>query len=66
VDLSLVPAQLELQARARSYLVDHLQPLEAELEQAGGRLPAATRGEPLISGPDGTAAVDGLVVQALR
>jgi acyl-CoA dehydrogenase len=45
VDLSLSPDQLELQARARAYVVDHLQPLEAEFERAGGRLPAATRDE---------------------
>ena len=43
MDLTLTPAQLELQARARAYVVDHLQPLEAEFERAGGRLPAATR-----------------------
>ena len=45
MDLSLTPAQLELQARARAYVVDHLQPLEAEFERGGGRLPAATRDE---------------------
>ena len=43
MDLSLTPAQLDLQARARAYVVDHLQPLEAEFERSGGRLPAATR-----------------------
>jgi acyl-CoA dehydrogenase len=43
VDLSLTADQLELQARARAYVVDHLQPLEAEFERAGGRLPAETR-----------------------
>jgi acyl-CoA dehydrogenase len=43
VDLTLTDAQLELQARARTYVVDHLQPLEQEFERAGGRLPAATR-----------------------
>jgi acyl-CoA dehydrogenase len=45
VDLSLTPDQLELQARARAYVHDHLQPIEAEFERAGGRLPAATRDE---------------------
>ena len=43
MDLSLTPSQVELQARARAYVVDHLQPLEAEFERAGGRLPAETR-----------------------
>ena len=45
VDLSLSPAQHELQARAHAYVVDHLQPLEQVFERAGGRLPAATRDE---------------------
>jgi alkylation response protein AidB-like acyl-CoA dehydrogenase len=45
VDLAPTPAQLELQARARAYVVDHLQPLEAAFERAGGRLPATTRDE---------------------
>jgi acyl-CoA dehydrogenase len=45
VDLTLTPAQLELQARARAYVVDVLQPLEGEFERAGGRLPEATRDE---------------------
>jgi acyl-CoA dehydrogenase len=45
VDLSLTAPQLELQARARTYVVDHLQPLEAAFERAGGRLPAETRDE---------------------
>jgi alkylation response protein AidB-like acyl-CoA dehydrogenase len=45
VDVTLAPAQLELQGRARAYVVDVLQPLEAEFERAGGRLPDATRGE---------------------
>jgi alkylation response protein AidB-like acyl-CoA dehydrogenase len=44
VDVTLAPAQLELQGRARAYVVDVLQPLEAEFERAGGRLPDATRG----------------------
>jgi alkylation response protein AidB-like acyl-CoA dehydrogenase len=43
VVLNLSPGLLELQSRARGYVVDHLQPLEAEFERAGGRLPAATR-----------------------
>ena len=43
MDLSLSPDQLDLQARARHYVVDVLQPIEAEFERAGGRLPADTR-----------------------
>ncbi len=43
MDLSLTPAQLELQSRARAYVRDVLQPVEAEFERAGGRLSAATR-----------------------
>ena len=43
MDLGLTPAQLELQARARAYVVDHLQPVEAAFERAGGRLDTATR-----------------------
>jgi acyl-CoA dehydrogenase len=43
VDLTLSAAQLELQGRARAYVVDVLQPLEAEFERAGGRLPAEVR-----------------------
>jgi len=43
VDLTLSAAQLELQARARGYVVDVLQPVEAEFERAGGRLPAGIR-----------------------
>jgi alkylation response protein AidB-like acyl-CoA dehydrogenase len=38
VDLSLTPAQLELQARARAFVRDVLQPLEEEFERRGGRL----------------------------
>ena len=38
VDLTLKPAELELQARARAYVRDVLQPLEIEFERAGGRL----------------------------
>jgi alkylation response protein AidB-like acyl-CoA dehydrogenase len=45
VDPTLSPAQLELQARARSYVVDHLQPIEGAFERAGGRLSAEARGE---------------------
>jgi alkylation response protein AidB-like acyl-CoA dehydrogenase len=43
VDLSLSPDLLELQSRARAYVVDHLQPLEAEFERAGGRLREVAR-----------------------
>jgi len=43
VDLRLTAEQIELQARARAYVVDVLQPLEAEFEQGGGRLPANVR-----------------------
>jgi len=43
VDLALTSDQLELQARARSYVVDVLQPVEAEFERAGGRLPPEVR-----------------------
>jgi acyl-CoA dehydrogenase len=45
VNLALSSAQLELQSRARAYVVEHLQPLEAEFERAGGRLPTGTRDE---------------------
>ena len=45
MDLSLTPAQLDLQARARAYVVEVLQPIEGEFERAGGRLPVATRDE---------------------
>jgi acyl-CoA dehydrogenase len=45
VDLALTPGQQELQARTRTYVVEHLQPLEAEFERAGGRLPAGRRDE---------------------
>jgi acyl-CoA dehydrogenase len=38
MDLTLSAAELELQARARAYVADVLQPLEDEFEQAGGRL----------------------------
>jgi len=43
VDVALTPAQLELQGRARAYVTDCLQPLEAEFERSGGRLPAPAR-----------------------
>jgi acyl-CoA dehydrogenase len=45
VDLTLSPAQLELQARARAYVVEVLQPRELEFERAGGRLTAPVRDE---------------------
>ena len=38
MDTTLSPAQLELQARARAFVRDVLQPLEEEFERAGGRL----------------------------
>ncbi len=38
MDLTLSAAELELQARARAYVTDVLQPLEVEFEQAAGRL----------------------------
>ena len=40
MDLTLSPAELELQARARAFVTDVLQPLEVEFERLGGRLPA--------------------------
>jgi acyl-CoA dehydrogenase len=39
VDLSLTPAQLELQERARRLVEDVLQPRELEFERSGGRIP---------------------------
>ncbi|HLQ47546.1 MAG TPA: acyl-CoA dehydrogenase family protein [Candidatus Dormibacteraeota bacterium] len=39
MDLTLSPAELELQARARAFVTGVLQPLEVEFERAGGRLP---------------------------
>ena len=39
MDLALTPAQLELQARARAFVEDELQPREAEFERSGGRVP---------------------------
>ena len=77
MDLALSPAQLDLQARARAYVVDHLQPLEAEFERAGGRLSAATRDElkraaidarlhggsfPVELGGQGWSALEGVIV----
>jgi acyl-CoA dehydrogenase len=38
VDLALTPAQQELQARVRSFVVEVLQPLEGPFEARGGRL----------------------------
>jgi acyl-CoA dehydrogenase len=40
MDLTLDPAQRELQARARAFVHDVLQPREVEFERAGGRVPA--------------------------
>jgi acyl-CoA dehydrogenase len=39
MDLTLTPAQLELQARARAFVKEELQPREVEFERAGGRVP---------------------------
>ncbi len=41
MDLTLNPAQLELQARARAFVRDVLQPREAEFERVGGRVDRA-------------------------
>ncbi len=41
MDLSLSPAELDLQARARAYVRELLQPLEAQFELDGGRMPVA-------------------------
>ncbi len=38
MDFALDPGQLALRDRARSFVVDVLQPIEAEFERAGGRL----------------------------
>ena len=43
MDLTLTAAQLELQARARVFVREVLQPLEVDFERAGGRLPAEVR-----------------------
>jgi acyl-CoA dehydrogenase len=40
MDLTLTQAQLELQARARAFVQDELQPREAEFERADGRVPS--------------------------
>ena len=40
MDLTLTPAQLELQARARAFVREVLQPREAEFEAANGHVPA--------------------------
>jgi alkylation response protein AidB-like acyl-CoA dehydrogenase len=45
VDVTLSPAELELQGRARAYVTEVLQPIEAEFERRGGRLPPASREE---------------------
>jgi alkylation response protein AidB-like acyl-CoA dehydrogenase len=39
MDLSLTPAQLELQGRARDFVRDVLQPRELDFERANGRVP---------------------------
>ena len=39
MDFSLTPDLEELQARARRFVVEELQPIEAAFEQSGGRLP---------------------------
>jgi alkylation response protein AidB-like acyl-CoA dehydrogenase len=39
MDLTLSDAQLDLQRRARTFTLEILQPLEADFERAGGRLP---------------------------
>ena len=39
MDLTLTPAQLELQARARRFVEEELQPREVEFERASGRVP---------------------------
>src|SRR4051812_9408549 len=39
VDFALTPAHDALRDKARRFVVDVLQPLEVELERAGGRLP---------------------------
>jgi acyl-CoA dehydrogenase len=41
MDLTLTPAQLELQARARAFVREILQPREAAFEAANGRVPRA-------------------------
>ena len=46
MDLTLSPAQLELQARARAFVRDVLQPREVEFERANGRV-ARDWGDPI-------------------
>jgi acyl-CoA dehydrogenase len=41
MEFNLTPEQLELQARARGFVRDVLQPREVEFERAGGRVPRA-------------------------
>lgn len=43
MDLTLSDGQLRLQATARAFVRDVLQPVELEFERAGGRIPAETR-----------------------
>ena len=43
MDLTLTPVQVDLQARARAFAHEVLQPLEVEFERAGGRLPVEAR-----------------------
>jgi len=43
MDLTLSPAQVDLQARTRRFTREVLQPLEVEFEGSGGRLPAEVR-----------------------
>jgi alkylation response protein AidB-like acyl-CoA dehydrogenase len=43
MDLSLTPAQLELQSRTRTFVREVLQPLELPFERAGGRLTPEAR-----------------------
>jgi len=43
MDLTLTAGQLDLQARARSFVREVLQPLEVDFERAGGRLPLEAR-----------------------
>jgi alkylation response protein AidB-like acyl-CoA dehydrogenase len=43
MDLTFSPGQLELQGRAGTFVREVLQPVEAEFERAGGRLPADVR-----------------------
>ena len=43
MDLTLTDGQTHLQARARAFVRDVLQPLEVEFERAGGRLPLEGR-----------------------